>query len=107
MEAQDDPRSLHARTVETPAILSRSRTLMPTFLRIRGYRFYAYAEEGNESAHVHIDKGSGTMKVWLSDVSVAFSKGLKPAEIRTALVLVGENQSLLLHAWNEWQSRKS
>jgi hypothetical protein len=36
---------------------------MPTFLRIRGYRFYAYAEEGNEPAHVHIDKGSGTMKV--------------------------------------------
>jgi hypothetical protein len=80
---------------------------MPTFLLIRGYRFYAYAEEGNEPAHVHIDKGSGTLKVWLADISVAFSERLKPAEIRTALALVRENRSVLLQAWNEWQRRKS
>ena len=42
---------------------------MPTFLRIRGFRFYAYALEGNEPAHVHIDRGSGSMKVWLGDLS--------------------------------------
>jgi hypothetical protein len=80
---------------------------MPTCLRIRGYRFYAYAEEGNEPAHVHIDKGSGTMKVWLADISVVFSEGLKPAEIRTALALVRENPFGLQQPWNEWQSRKS
>lgn len=48
---------------------------MPTFLRIRGYRFYAYAEEGNEPAHIHIDKGSGTMKDWLADIPSFSAKG--------------------------------
>lgn len=80
---------------------------MPTFLRIRGYRFYAYAEEGNEPAHVHIDKGSGSMKVWLKDLSIAWSEGLKPAEIRAALRLTRENRTLLVEAWHEWQRHKS
>lgn len=55
---------------------------MPTFLRIRGFRFYVYAQEGAEPAHVHIDHGSGTMKVWLADLSVARTQGLKPAQIK-------------------------
>ena len=79
---------------------------MPTFLRIRGYRFYVYAEEGNEPPHIHIDKGSGTMKVWLTDVSVALSEGLKPAEIRAALRLTHEHRTTLLESWHEWQQRK-
>ncbi|MEO7797116.1 MAG: DUF4160 domain-containing protein [Opitutaceae bacterium] len=80
---------------------------MPTFLRIRGYRFYAYALEGNEPAHVHIEHGSGSMKVWLTDVSIASSEGLKPAEIRAALQLTREHRTILLKAWHEWEKRKS
>ena len=80
---------------------------MPTFLRIRGYRFYAYALEGAEPAHVHIDHGSGSMKVWLIDISVAWSRGLKPSEIRAALKLTREHREFLLKAWQEWDQRKS
>jgi hypothetical protein len=40
---------------------------MPTVLRIRSYRFYFFAQEGNEPAHVHVDKGDGTVKIWLAD----------------------------------------
>lgn len=53
---------------------------MPTILRILGYRFYFYAMEGNEPAHVHIDKGAGTVKVWLANLRIASSEGLKPSE---------------------------
>ena len=80
---------------------------MPTILRILGYRFYFYAMEGNEPPHVHIDKGSGTLKVWLDDLRVADSEGLKPAEIRAALKLAREHQKLLLKAWHEFETRKS
>ena len=80
---------------------------MPTFLRIRGFRFYAHALEGNEPAHVHIDRGSGSMKVWLGDLSVASSQGLKPAEIRAALQLTREHRAILLKAWHEWETRKN
>ena len=80
---------------------------MPTILRILGYRFYFYAMEGNEPPHVHIDKGAGTLKVWLDDLRVADSEGLKPAEIRTALKLASEHQKLLKKAWHEFQTRKN
>jgi hypothetical protein len=80
---------------------------MPTFLRIRGYRFYVYALEGNEPAHVHIDHGAGSMKVWLDVVALASSQGLKPAEIRAALQLTREHRETLLKAWHEWDQRKS
>jgi len=80
---------------------------MPTILRIRGYRFYFFAEEGNEPAHVHVDKGSGTLKLWLADLSIADQEGLKPAEIRSILRIARENQQFLIGAWNEFDQRKS
>jgi hypothetical protein len=76
---------------------------MPTVLRIRGYRFYFFAEEGNEPAHVHADKSGGTLKIWLTNWSVASSEGLKPAEIRLAL----EIAQLLHDSWHAFHQRKS
>lgn len=79
---------------------------VPTILRIRGYRFYFFAEEGNEPPHVHVDKGGGVLKVWLEDMSVAWSDDLKPPEIRAALQLTRKHRSFLLQSWHEWQKRK-
>ncbi|GAA0492800.1 MULTISPECIES: DUF4160 domain-containing protein [Tatumella] len=49
---------------------------MPTVFRIGAYRFYFYSHEPNEPAHVHIDKGNATAKIWLHDISVARSVAL-------------------------------
>ena len=80
---------------------------VPTILRIRGYQFYFYPQEGTEPAQFHIDKGGGTIKVWLDDLSIARTKGLKTAEIRGALQLIRTHQSTLLLAWREFKRRKS
>ncbi len=80
---------------------------MPTVLRIRGYRFYFFALEDTEPPHVHVDKGSGTIKLWLHDHSIARMEGLKPAEIREVLHLTSEHHHQLLKAWHEFQGRKS
>jgi hypothetical protein len=80
---------------------------MPTVLRSRGFRFYFFAEEGNEPPHVHVDKGSGTVKFWLRDWSIASSEGLKPAEIRLASEIAKENAQILNEAWHEFHQRKS
>ena len=80
---------------------------MPTVLRVRGYRFYFFSEEGNEPPHVHVDKGSGTIKLWLANLSTAYQEGLKPAEIRVILAIARENHQLLLEAWHEFDQRKS
>ena len=80
---------------------------MPTVLRVRGFRFYFFAEEGNEPPHVHVDKGSGTLKLWLADLSIAYQEGLKPAEIRDILEIARANHQLLLEAWHEFDQRKN
>ena len=63
--------------------------------------------QGNEPPHVHIDKGAGTLKVWLNDLTVASSERLKPVEIRAALELARQHQKTLLDAWNEFETRKN
>ena len=80
---------------------------MPTVLRIHGYRFYFYALEGTEPPHVHVDKGTGTIKLWLRDLSIARMEGLKPAEIREVLRLAREHHAHLLASWDEFEGRKS
>ena len=80
---------------------------MPTVLRVRGYRFYFFAEEGSEPPHVHVDKGSGTLKLWLVDLSMAYHEGLKAADIRAIVDIARENRALLIEAWNEFERRKN
>jgi hypothetical protein len=36
---------------------------MPVVLRIRGFKFYFYANEGDEPPHIHVDKGGATAKL--------------------------------------------
>jgi len=38
---------------------------MPTIYYINGYRFYFYTADSNEPAHVHVEKGEGSAKIWL------------------------------------------
>jgi hypothetical protein len=43
--------------------------LMPTVLRISGYRFFFYSGEGSEVAHIHVEHGDGVAKIWLEFAS--------------------------------------
>jgi len=38
---------------------------MPTILMVQGWRFYFYANEGNEPMHVHAVKGDADCKYWI------------------------------------------
>ena len=73
---------------------------MPTVHREQGYRFYFYSHEPNEPPHVHIDKGSASLKVWLEPVELARNAGFRPSEINATLELVRHNRTKLLEAWH-------
>jgi Domain of unknown function (DUF4160) len=75
---------------------------MPTVLRIGAFRFYFFSHEPNEPPHIHIDRGSATIKVWLEVVEVAKSRGFRAHEIGGILRMVDENRALLLEAWHEY-----
>ena len=77
---------------------------MPTVLRVSGFRFHFYSDEGNEPPHIHVDAGDGECKFWLSPVALANSRGMKAVEIRKVERLVYEHQSFLWEHYRDFQS---
>jgi hypothetical protein len=74
---------------------------MPTVLRIEGFRFHFYSNEGQEPPHVHVEKGSAAAKVWLQPVSIVYSYGFSPAELRRIREIAFEHQAAFVERWNE------
>lgn len=75
---------------------------MPTVLRIGAFRFYFYSHEPNEPPHVHVDRGEATIKVWLTPVEVAKSRGFRAHEINDILTMVTEHRAMLVERWHEY-----
>ena len=63
---------------------------MPTVLYINGFRFYFYAGDQKESAHVHVEKGDGNAKLWLDpDLSAKYFYNFKSQE-KTEIMKIAE-----------------
>ena len=75
---------------------------MPTVLRLDGYRFYFYSHEPNEPPHVHVDRDTATMKVWLEPVEVARIRGFRAHEINGILSTVEQHRAMMLERWHEY-----
>jgi hypothetical protein len=78
---------------------------MPTVLRVDGYRFFFFSNEGTEPPHVHVEKGDATGKWWLNPIQVAGTAGFKPPQIKKIHTLLLQNRAFLLERWNERQKR--
>lgn len=75
---------------------------MPTVLRIDGYRFFFYSNEGNEPAHVHVEKGDAEGKIWLEpSFSISYFKGFNASEQNVIIQIIGANFSLFIQKWYE------
>jgi hypothetical protein len=74
---------------------------MPTLLRWNGYRFFFWSGDRGEPPHVHVKRGSGEAKVWLSPVALAYAVDLRSHEISSILRKVRDQQSAFLKAWND------
>lgn len=74
---------------------------MPTVLRVGAFRFYFYSHEPNEPPHIHVDKDDATIKIWLTDCTVAKSRGFRAQEINGIVAMVEEHQDQLTEAWHE------
>ncbi len=75
---------------------------MPTVLRIGGYRFFFYANEGGEPAHIHIQTDRCLAKFWIQPVALASSTGFAAQELTKLHSLVREHEQLFKEAWNEF-----
>ena len=77
---------------------------MPTVLRLEGYRFFFFSNEGTEPPHIHLERGGGYAKFWLDPVGLAAAKDLKNSELRRAKLLVVQRRFDFLEKWREYFS---
>jgi hypothetical protein len=74
---------------------------MPTLLRVEGFRFFFFSNEGQEPPHVHVRKGDGLAKLWLEPVRLVYADGLSPAELRRVRELTREHVDTFVERWHE------
>ena len=75
---------------------------MPTVLKIGPFRFFFYANEGQEPAHIHVQADNRLAKFWLQPVNLTSSIGFNAKELNQLLGLVREHEVLFLEAWNDF-----
>ena len=75
---------------------------MPTVLRIAGFRFFFYSDEGSEPPHIHVERSDEVAKFWLEPVELVSSSGFSAKEINQLRKLVTENQTRLVQFWHEY-----
>lgn len=75
---------------------------MPTVLRIGSYRFFFFAGDKNEKAHVHIEKDNKIAKFWLNPVRLENSGRFNRYEINYLFKVVVEYNEHLIRSWNEY-----
>ena len=76
---------------------------MPVVLRIKGYRFHFFSNEGSEPKHIHINKADANGKIWLEPfVETEYFYGFTLKEQKEIKEIVIENLDYLKKAWNEY-----
>jgi len=85
--------------VHTPA----DNLWMPTVMRVGGFRFFFFSNEGNprEPPHVHVRRGEALAKFWLRPVQLADSYGFDGRTLNMLAQLVEDNRSVMEEAWHE------
>lgn len=80
---------------------------MPVVLRIEGFKFLFYGNEGSprEPVHIHVRLGRDEAKFWLSpEVRHAYSRGLKGHVVNEMQRLVEVHKEELERAWYDFFS---
>jgi hypothetical protein len=75
---------------------------MPTVLRVNGYRFHFYSNEGAEPPHIHVARSDAEAKFWLDPIQLADNDGFASHELLELVRIVREHQAMLLEAYRRF-----
>lgn len=78
---------------------------MPTVLRLLGFRFHFYSNEGTEPPHIHAENGDGECKFWLDPIALSANRGVKPADLRIVERIVYDRQPFFLERYHEFHGK--
>ena len=72
---------------------------MPTVLRAGPYRFFYYASDGTEPAHVHVERDTSVAKDWLMPIRLQRAGGFGRVELARIEALVRQHEPILRESW--------
>lgn len=75
---------------------------MPTSLRIGPYRFFFYANDREEPAHVHVQRERHIAKFWIDPVRIERSGRFRPNELMDIQKIIKKHKIKLLKGWHEY-----
>lgn len=83
---------------------------MPTVLLVDGWRFFFYANEGDEPMHIHVRKAEKECKFWLDadqfDIREQFSYNMNQRDQRAVRKIIFTHFDLLVEAWDDFQASR-
>jgi hypothetical protein len=83
---------------------------MPTVLMLFGWRFFFYANEGDEPVHIHCQKAEAEAKYWLDvdsfEVIEAHSYNMSPADTRKVRRIIFEHFDYIVSEWQRFQETR-
>ena len=83
---------------------------MPTILFINGWRFFFYANEGNEPIHIHAQKAEMETKYWIDvdryEIKEVFAYNLSPKDKREVKKLIYLNLDYIIEQWNSFYGKQ-
>ena len=84
---------------------------MPTILMILGWRFFFYANEGNEPIHIHCRKGDAEAKYWLDvegfQTMEAHAYNMSQADKRIVRRIIFEHFDYNVSEWSKFQEKRN
>ena len=79
---------------------------MPTVLRVGGYRFHFYSDEGIEPPHIHVRFEGNDCKFWLDPVALAANRGISVHRLNAIERLIHQHRDFLIRNFNDHRDRK-
>ena len=95
---------LHARKTYGP-IIEKWNLKLPVVLRLDGFKFMFYSNEGTprEPIHIHARRARDEAKFWLlPNVALAYNDGFNAKTLNQIQRLVEKHREQLEGAWNDY-----
>ena len=76
-------------------------------IRVSGYEFFFYSNEGNEDPHYHVYIDGQELKFWLNSGALATkSPRIGEHKINRIAKVIRKNKNMLRGFWDDYQSRR-
>lgn len=81
---------------------------MPTVLFKNGWRFFFFANEGNEPVHIHVMKAEKSCKFFLDEdqieLKLSSQKNMKGKDLKEVKEIIYENFNYIVESWKKFHN---